>query len=90
MSQKEVQRLAVIGQVLQGGLGQAQAAQMLGVSVRQIKRLCLRLRQQGAAGLIGVAPYSRIGATMGGVQGMPLEWQIQRQGECAGLFQGRR
>ena len=52
MSQKEVQRLAVIGQVLQGGLVQAQAAQMLGVSVRQIKRLCRRVRQQGAAGLI--------------------------------------
>ena len=52
MSQKEAQRLTVIGRVLQGELGQAQAAQMLGLSVRQIKRLCRRVRQQGAAGLI--------------------------------------
>jgi transposase len=66
MSQKEVQRYAVIGQVQEGGLGQAQAAQMLGLSVRQIKRLCQRVRQQGAGGLIsrrrGQPSHRRIAA----------------------------
>lgn len=52
MSQKEAERLAVIAQVLGGGLGQSQAASTLGLSVRQVKRLCRRVRQQGAGGLI--------------------------------------
>ena len=52
MSQKEVQRLSVLRRVLDEGLGQAQAAQQLGVSVRQIKRLCRRLREEGASGLV--------------------------------------
>lgn len=52
MSQKEVQRLTVLRRVLDEGLGQVQAAQQLGVSVRQIKRLCRRLREEGAGGLV--------------------------------------
>jgi transposase len=52
MSQKEVGRLGVIKQVLDDGLCQAQAAQLLGLSIRQIKRLCRRVREQGAQGLI--------------------------------------
>jgi len=52
MSEKEAQRLSVLHRVLDGGLKQAQAAQQLGVSVRQVKRLCRRLRSQGAAGLV--------------------------------------
>jgi transposase len=52
MSVKESGRLAVVRQVLDGQLKQAQAAQKLGVSVRQIKRLCRRVRELGDAGLI--------------------------------------
>ena len=52
MSQKEVQRLAVLGKVLNEELLQSQAAQQLGLSVRQVKRLCRRVREQGPAGLI--------------------------------------
>lgn len=52
MSQKEVQRLEVIRRVQQAELGQAQAAQLLGLSVRQVKRLCRRVREQGAQGLV--------------------------------------
>ena len=52
MSQKEVQRLAVLRRVLGEGLGQGQAAQQLGLSVRQVKRLCRRLLEQGAQGLV--------------------------------------
>jgi transposase len=52
MSQKEAARLAAVRQVLDGRMSQAQAAQALGLSVRQVKRLCRRVRQQGAPGLI--------------------------------------
>lgn len=52
MSQQEVSRLGVIRQVLDGCVSQAQAAQLLGLSIRQIKRLCRRVREQGVAGLI--------------------------------------
>lgn len=52
MSHKESQRLAVLSRVLDEGLGQAQAARQLGLSVRQVKRLCRRLREQGARGLV--------------------------------------
>ena len=52
MSQKEVHRLEVIKRVLDEGLGQGQAAQLLGLSVRQVKRLCRRVRDEGPRGLI--------------------------------------
>ena len=52
MSQKEAQRYAVIEQVLQGHASQALAAQQLGLSVRQIKRLCAGVRQHGTGALI--------------------------------------
>lgn len=64
MSQKEVHRLEVINRVLQGGLGQGQAAQLLALSVRQVKRLCRSVREQGPQGLIsrkrGRASHRRI------------------------------
>jgi transposase len=52
MSQKEVERLDVVKRVMGEGLEQAQAAQLLGLSVRQVKRLCRKVREQGAQGLI--------------------------------------
>lgn len=52
MSQKEVQRLEVIRRVREERLSQALAAQLLGLSVRQVKRLCRREREQGAQGLV--------------------------------------
>ena len=52
MSVKEAGRLTVVRQVLDGQLKQALAAQKLGISVRQVKRLCKLVRQQGDAGLI--------------------------------------
>jgi len=62
MSQKEVGRLEVIKRVLEEGLGQGQAAQLLGLSVRQVKRLCRRVREQGPLGLVSrnrVRPSNR-------------------------------
>jgi len=52
MSQKEAQRYAVIRQVIEGRQIQALAAQQLGLSVRQIKRLCKAMRTAAAQGLI--------------------------------------
>ena len=52
MSQKEVHRFEVINRVTGGDLDQGQAAQLLGLSVRQVKRLCRSVRQRGAQGLI--------------------------------------
>ena len=66
MSHKEAQRLAVVSQVLQGQMGQAGAAAALMLSVRQIKRLCRQVREEGPGGLIsrrrGVPSNRRIGA----------------------------
>ena len=66
MSQNEVSRLGVVRQVLDHGVSQAQAAQLLGLSIRQIKRLCRRVREQGAEGLIsrrrGQPSHRRIAA----------------------------
>lgn len=52
MSQKEVDRLEVIQATASKQLLQSHAADQLGLSVRQIKRLVKRYRQNGAAGLI--------------------------------------
>jgi len=52
MSTKEAQRLGVVRRVLDEGLGQAQAAALLGLSVRQVKRLCRSVRQHGARGVM--------------------------------------
>jgi transposase len=52
MSQKEVHRFEVIKRVMDGGLDQGQAAQLLGLSVRQVKRLCRSVRERGLQGLI--------------------------------------
>jgi transposase len=52
MSQKEVDRLEVIQATVSKQILQSDAAAQLGLSVRQIKRLVKRYRQDGAAGLI--------------------------------------
>src|SRR5215213_6068792 len=52
MSQKELSRLEVIQRVKRKTLKQRQAAELLSVSVRQVKRLCKAYHASGAAGLI--------------------------------------
>ncbi|MCY4131695.1 MAG: ISNCY family transposase [Nitrospira sp.] len=51
MSQQELDRLHVIQRTAETRGGQAAAARQLGVSVRQVKRLVRRYRQEGAQGL---------------------------------------
>jgi transposase len=52
MSQRELTRLEVIQRVKRKTLRQGQAAELLGLSVRQVKRLCKAYQQGGAAALI--------------------------------------
>lgn len=52
MSTREAERYAVIKRVQAGDLTQALAAQQLGLSVRQVKRLCAVVRTGGAGALI--------------------------------------
>jgi transposase len=52
MSTKEISRLEVIQKVKEKRMSQKEAGVILGLGVRQIKRLLKKYRQQGAAGLI--------------------------------------
>ena len=51
LSQKELQRVSVLSTCIKGDLACASAAELLGLSVRQIKRLKKRLREDGEAAL---------------------------------------
>ncbi len=52
LSMKEADRAGIIGQVADKRLKQREAAARLGLSVRQVKRLLARYREQGCSGLI--------------------------------------
>ncbi|MFT5696441.1 MAG: hypothetical protein ACI9QQ_002421, partial [Myxococcota bacterium] len=52
MSRKELNRLEILGHVLERRLTQSQAGLQLGLSVRQVARLCRKLRAEGAPGLV--------------------------------------
>jgi transposase len=51
LSQKELQRVSVLSTCIKGDLACARAAELLSLSVRQVKRLKKRLREDGAAAL---------------------------------------
>jgi transposase len=51
LSQKELQRVSVLSQCIKGDLACASAAELLSLSVRHIKRLKKRLREDGEAAL---------------------------------------
>lgn len=52
MSGEEIRRAGVLGRVKAGELNQREAAEQLGLSYRQLKRLYGRYRQQGVQGLV--------------------------------------
>jgi transposase len=52
MSAKELDRLEIIGRVIERRLTQRKAAERLGLSLRQVERLCRAFRTDGAAGLV--------------------------------------
>ena len=55
MSQRELTRLEVIQRVKRKTLKQRQAAELLSISVRQVKRLCKAHQANGAAGWKGLS-----------------------------------
>ncbi len=52
MSAKELDRLEIIGRVVERRLTQRKAAERLDLSVRQVERLCRAFRTDGATGLV--------------------------------------
>jgi hypothetical protein len=52
MSRKELNRLEILGRVLERRLTQVESRLQLGLSVRQVGRLCRKLRAEGPAGLV--------------------------------------
>jgi transposase-like protein len=64
MSQKEVNRLYVIRQTIERVITQAQAAELLGLTARQVRRVAKRVRLEGATGIChksrGKRSHSRI------------------------------
>ncbi|MGI9322936.1 MAG: helix-turn-helix domain-containing protein [Pseudomonadales bacterium] len=51
LSKKEVDRLQVVQATVEKRMRQWEAAELLGLSVRQVKRLVRRYREEGAADL---------------------------------------
>src|SRR5260370_27429755 len=51
LSQRELQRVTVINACIKGGMACARAAGLLCLSVRQVKRLKKRMREEGEAAL---------------------------------------
>jgi len=52
MSSKELDRLAIIRRVVEGPLTQAKAGELIGLSERQVRRLCTAFEECGPAGLV--------------------------------------
>lgn len=52
LTKREQEKLAVINDCLSGSITKAQAATMLGISPRQIKRLKSKVRENGAEAII--------------------------------------
>jgi transposase len=64
MSQQQLQRYRIMGLVESGKLTLREAAEKMGLSYRQAKRICKRVREKGAQGLLhgnaGRSPQHRI------------------------------
>ena len=52
ISMRDIDRLKIVHEVLKGHLRQRQAARQLGISRRQVIRLCRRVRQEGNRGIM--------------------------------------
>lgn len=66
MDHKEARRMAVIGQTLEGKFNNQQAAQLLGLSIRQVKRLKNKAKLEGLAAVLhgnrGKPPHNALPA----------------------------
>ena len=73
MSKEELNCLEVMGHLHEKRMGQRAAAEILGVSVRQVKRLLRAFRREGAAGLVSKQ------------RGQPSHHQLDRETEQAAI-----
>ena len=51
MSAKELDRVDVVRRVIEGRLTQVKAAELMGLSAREVRRLCIAYQQAGPIGL---------------------------------------
>ena len=79
MSAKEVDRVSVVRKLEAKRLRQREAGEQLGLSVRQVKRLLRRYRQDGATGLVsrrrGRRPNNAMDA---GIRREVMDWVVKR------------
>jgi hypothetical protein len=54
MSTREIDRVDVVRRILEHRLTKAKAGELLGLSGRQVHRLCVRYGQRGPAGLVSL------------------------------------
>src|SRR3954470_13975282 len=64
MSKRELERLDVVRRVVEGRLTQAKAGEFIGLSERQVRRLCAAFEECGPAGLVS------------GKRGQPSNWRL--------------
>jgi uncharacterized protein (UPF0248 family)/transposase len=83
MSQKERDRMKVIDQVAQGKLRQRQAAALVGLSERQVRRIVQRYQLEGDVGLVH---RSRGRASNRTIPGQVREEAVRRVRECYSDF----
>ena len=89
MSAKELDRLEIIGRVVERRLRQWKAAEQLGLSLRQVERLCRAYRADGAVGLIsrkrGRASNRKLASALGElvqIDGCEDAWFEDRGPKC--------
>ena len=79
MSAKEVDRVSVVRKLEAKRLRQREAGEQLGLSVRQVKRLLRRYRQDGAAGLVSRRRGRRPNNAMDpGIRREVMDWVVKR------------
>lgn len=52
MSLKEIKRLGIINKVIERSIKQTEAAKIIGLSARQIRRICNRVEEEGERGIV--------------------------------------
>ena len=91
LSMSEADRAVVIGQVAEKRLRQREAAERLGVSVRQVRRLLSRYRERGAAGLVsGHRGKVSNNALATAVRGAVMELVRERYADFGPTFAGEK
>ena len=76
MSRKEVDRLEVVRRVLEKRLSQVKATELIGLSTRQVRRLCTAYEQ------LGQRRWHRESATDRAIADYRPSWSCERRQSC--------